>query len=86
MSEKGATIFPNPSPDEIKITASLSKPGRVQMEVINSNGVRIMQSEYLTDISTFNQKIDVSEFTNGNYLVRLHTENGVIVKRFAVNR
>lgn len=85
-SEKVATIFPNPSPDEVKITASLLKPGRVQMEVINSNGVRIMQSEYLTDISTFNQKIDVSEFTNGNYLVRLHTENGVIVKRFAVNR
>lgn len=85
-TEKVATIFPNPSPDEIKITASLLKPGRVLMEVINSNGVRIMQSEYLTDISTFNQKIDVSEFTNGNYLVRLHTENGVIVKRFAVNR
>lgn len=84
--EKGATVYPNPSPDEIKITASLSKPGRVQMEVINSNGVRIMQSEYVTDISTFNQKIDVSDFTNGNYLVRLHTENGVIVKRFAVNR
>ena len=84
--EKGVTVFPNPSPDEIKITANLSKPGRVQMEVINANGVRIMQSEYLTDISTFNQKIDVSGFTNGNYLVRLHTENGVIVKRFAVNR
>jgi hypothetical protein len=84
--EKNATVFPNPSPDEIKITANLSKPGRVQMEVISSTGIKIMEKEYLTDISTFNQKIDVSEFTNGNYLVRLHTENGVIVKRFAVNR
>ena len=84
--DKEATIFPNPSPDEIKITANLLKPGRVKMEVMNANGVRIMESEYLTDISVFNQKIDVSNFTNGNYLVKLRTENGIIVKRFAVNR
>ncbi len=84
--DRGATVFPNPSPDEIKITATLPKAGRVQMEVINANGVRVMQTEYLTDISVFNQKIDVSNFANGNYLVRLHTENGVIVKRFAVNK
>jgi Secretion system C-terminal sorting domain len=86
VSEKTVTLFPNPTPDEIKITANLSKPGRVQMEVISSNGIKIMEREYITDISVFNQKIDVSDFTNGIYLVRLRTENGVIVKRFAVNR
>ncbi|WP_394993814.1 T9SS type A sorting domain-containing protein [Emticicia sp.] len=86
IAEKTISVFPNPTLDEVKITVSLTKPGRVQMEVISSTGIKIMEREYLTDISTFYQKIDVSEFANGNYLVRLHTENGVIVKRFAVNR
>ena len=86
IAEKTISVFPNPTLDEVKITVSLTKPGRVQMEVISSTGIKILEREYLTDISTFYQKIDVSEFANGNYLVRLHTENGVIVKRFAVNR
>ena len=86
IAEKTISVYPNPTPDEVKITASLPKPGRVQMEVISSNGVKIMDREYLTDISIFYQKIDVREFTNGSYLVRLHTENGIIVKRFVVNR
>jgi hypothetical protein len=85
-SEKTVILSPNPSPDEIKITANLAKPGRVQMEIISSAGVKIMTREFISDISTFNQKIDVSDFTNGTYLVRLHTETGVITKRFAVNK
>jgi hypothetical protein len=85
-SEKAVILSPNPSPDEIKITANLAKPGRVQMEIISSAGVKIMTREFISDVSTFNQKIDVSDFTNGTYLVRLHTETGVITKRFAVNK
>jgi Secretion system C-terminal sorting domain len=85
-AEKTLTVFPNPTPDEVRVTTGLSKPGRVRMEVISSTGVKILEKEYLTDISTFYQKIDVRDFTNGTYLVRLYTENGVVVKRFSVNR
>ena len=86
IAEKTINVFPNPTPDEVRVTTGLSKPGRVKMEVISSTGVKILEKEYTTDISTFYQKIDVRDFANGIYLVRLYTENGVIVKRFSVNR
>jgi hypothetical protein len=86
VAEKAMTLSPNPSPDEIQITTSLAKPGRVKMEVISSKGVKMMDREYLTDINTFNQKIDLSDFTTGSYIVRLYTDTGIIVKRFVVNK
>jgi hypothetical protein len=83
---EGLTLAPNPSPDELKITTNLAKPGRVKMEIISSNGVKVMDREYTTDVNTFNQKIDLREFASGTYLVRIYTENGVVVKRFAVSK
>ncbi|WP_165372197.1 T9SS type A sorting domain-containing protein [Emticicia agri] len=84
--EKLVTLSPNPSPDEIQISTSLARPGRVKMEVFGANGKKVMDREFITEINTFNQKIDVSNLNAGTYLVRLHTENGSVVKRFVVNR
>lgn len=86
IASEGLTLVPNPSPDELKVTTNLTKPGRVKMEIISSNGVKVMDREYMTDVSTFNQKIDLRDFASGTYLVRIHTENGVVVKRFAVSK
>ncbi len=86
VAEKSMTLSPNPSPDEIFISTSLAKPGRVKMEVISSKGVKVMEKEYLADVNNFNQKIDLADFSAGSYIVRLHTENGIIVKRFVVNK
>ena len=85
-SERVLTLSPNPSPDEILISTSLQKPGPVKMEVISSKGVKVMTREFLADVSTFNQKIDLKDLATGTYIVRLHTENGIVVKRFVVNK
>lgn len=45
-----------------------------------------MTREFLADVNAFNQKIDLEDLSTGSYIVRLHTENGVIVKRFVVNK
>ncbi|MBA4850222.1 T9SS type A sorting domain-containing protein [Emticicia sp. BO119] len=84
--EKAVTLSPNPSPDEIQISTTLAKPGRVKMEVFGANGKKVMDREFITDINTFYQKIDVSDFNAGTYLVRLYTETGSVVKRFVVSR
>ncbi|RFS17410.1 T9SS type A sorting domain-containing protein [Emticicia sp. C21] len=84
--EKAVTLSPNPSPDEIQISTTLARPGRVKMEVFGANGKKVMDREFIADINTFYQKIDVSNLAAGSYLVRLHTETGSVVKRFVVNR
>ena len=85
-SERVLTLSPNPSPDEILISTNLQKPGPVKMEVISSKGVKIMAREFLADVSTFNQKIDLKDLATGTYIVRLYTESGIVVKRFVVNK
>ncbi|GAB3505545.1 hypothetical protein GCM10027442_08830 [Emticicia fontis] len=84
--EKSVILSPNPSPDEIQISTTLAKPGRVKMEVFGVNGKKIMDREFMAEINTFYQKIDVSDLNPGTYLVRLHTENGMVTKRFVVSR
>jgi len=85
-SERALTLSPNPSPDEILISTNLVKPGPVKMEVISTKGAKVMTREFLADVSTFNQKIDLSDLSAGSYIVRLYTESGIIVKRFVVNK
>ncbi|WP_082892883.1 MULTISPECIES: T9SS type A sorting domain-containing protein [Emticicia] len=85
-AERVLTLTPNPSPDEILISTNLAKPGRVKMEVLSSKGVKVMEREFLPEVNTFNQKIDLRDLTVGTYMVRLYTENGVVVKRFVVNK
>jgi hypothetical protein len=84
--EKAVSLSPNPSPDEIQISTTLARPGRVKMEVFGANGKKVMDREFITDINTFYQKVDVRNLDAGTYLVRLHTETGSVVKRFVVNR
>lgn len=85
-AERALTLSPNPSPDEILISTNLAKPGPVKMEVISTKGVKVMNREFLADVNTFNQKIDLRDLSAGSYIVRLHTESGIIVKRFVVNK
>lgn len=85
-AERVLTLSPNPSPDEILISTNLAKPGRVKMEVVSAKGVKVIEKEYIADVNVFNQKIDLQDLSAGTYLVRLHTENGIIVKRFVVSK
>lgn len=85
-SERALTLSPNPSPDEILISTNLVKPGPVKMEVISTKGVKVMNREFIADVNAFNQKIDLRDLSAGSYIVRLHTESGIIVKRFVVNK
>jgi hypothetical protein len=85
-AERALTLSPNPSPDEILISTNLAKPGPVKMEVVSAKGIKVMTKEFLADVNAFNQKIDLKDLAAGSYIVRLHTENGIIVKRFVVNK
>lgn len=81
-----ATISPNPTPDELNIKAVLNKPGKVLVEFFNIRGMKVMEKEYNSSSRAFAQRIDLRDFKNGFYLVKINTDNGIMTRRFVVEK
>jgi hypothetical protein len=62
-NEKAITVYPNPSSD--KITVSFSSNEKGMLQVLNALGQLI----YSKEINSSMEEIDVSQFTNGIYLI-----------------
>jgi len=70
------SIFPNPTADFI--TISTDEKIRA-IEIVDMRGVPM-------PIFFDNNKLDVSQFANGSYILRLATEHGRVIKKFAVSK
>ena len=73
-----ASLFPNPTNDNITIQAEAMK----RLTVMNELGQVVYDAEVGSDSETLN----MSQFGAGIYMIRIHTENGVCVKRVTVTR
>lgn len=70
------TLYPNPTSDflSIKSAQKISK-----VEIYDVSG-KLIRSANLKD-----EKINVQNLLNGNYLIKLYTENGVVTSKFIKN-
>ncbi|MDR1005568.1 MAG: choice-of-anchor J domain-containing protein [Bacteroidales bacterium] len=72
------TSYPNPANDNLTLTTS-EKMQRV--ELINVIG----QQVYVATPNTTTTTINVNEFSRGNYIARIYTENGIAVKKIILD-
>jgi len=77
--ESVATIYPNPANNVLNINANSNIS---MVEVFNVTG-QVVASYNANDVNT---QINTSNFANGVYTVRIHTENGVSNQKFTVAR
>lgn len=73
------SIFPNPAKSHINITSQKSSINNVYL--LNSQGT------ILSDIkcnSTHNIKLDVSNYPNGYYLVKIFTDSGIFYRKLII--
>ncbi|MCR4736707.1 MAG: choice-of-anchor J domain-containing protein [Bacteroidales bacterium] len=77
--ESLATIYPNPANNVLNINANSNIS---MVEVFNVMG-QMVASYNANDVNT---QINTSNFANGVYTVRIHTENGVSNQKFTVAR
>jgi hypothetical protein len=79
--------FPNPVTDQVSLTFSLEKAGKVSLSVVNY----LAQPALKTEKYEFNPgeqtiTVNTSEFENGIYFVRLLTESGIKSTKFVVSQ
>ena len=71
-------IYPNPVQNEIFVETGVLKIGNV--EIYDLSGRKLLHSKFSSVNSQL--KINVSSLLKGVYLIRVHTDKGLIIKRF----
>lgn len=73
------SVFPNPSTDEVSVTFNTNKE-KTTIEVFDIEGRLVMIDEATREIGQNTVKINVSNFSQGIYIVRAGTETFKITK------
>lgn len=71
-------VFPNPAKNNVSIVSSFSMEN---YEVFNMMGQKVKSAVVDSENST---NINISDLTSGNYIVKVYTDAGVIVKKIVV--
>jgi hypothetical protein len=81
------SVFPNPVAfDNINVNIELAKISQnASLEIFDITG-KYINGMKLTKVKNTNQSMDVSNFTNGSYFVKLTTEEGTKSVQFSVQR
>lgn len=81
--ENSLNIFPNPAKDAVTVSAKLTNADDVTITVYDVTG-RVIYSNELSDVSNINNKIDVSTFAKGSYILEISTTEENIVRKIVV--
>jgi hypothetical protein len=73
------SVFPNPSTDEVSVTFNTNKE-KTPIEVFDIEGRLVMTDEKTREIGQNTTKINISNFSQGLYIIRAGTERIRIIK------
>jgi hypothetical protein len=73
-------IYPNPSEGELTVSLREENPSKsANLTIINLIGQTVFQKTLKLSVTQFDEKIDVTQFASGIYVVIIETEKGVYV-------
>ena len=76
-------IYPNPAREQLFLSIKEAQ-GSYDMEVFTINGQRVIQQQAATNSKTLTTTLDVSALSSGIYLLRIKTQQGLVVKKFVI--
>ena len=74
-------IYPNPSHGIFKISFDTDNADDVEISIMDLSGKVIVQRSVSNFTGKFEDSIDLSEFADGSYLLRIESRDGAIVRR-----
>lgn len=83
--ESSVRVYPNPATDVVRIEADkVTEP--VSIEILTLQGRTVYSKPVLTENSAVQTTIDVSEYPPALYVLRLITQQGVVIKKIVKAR
>ncbi|MBU1369705.1 MAG: T9SS type A sorting domain-containing protein, partial [Bacteroidetes bacterium] len=81
------SFYPNPAKDQIAINYDLANSAEVKVEIFNLVGAKVYENNLGRQLSGLNnQVINLNEFKNGMYLLRLTANNYPLTTKFMINK
>jgi hypothetical protein len=75
--QAGVNVFPNPARSVISVNSNSELK---QIELVNMLGALVLSQE-MNDVNT---SIDISSFNSGLYFLRMHSVDGIVVKKLHI--
>lgn len=85
LSDHALELFPNPVRDKLNIDINLPKPQKALMILADTSG-RVLTYKTFESIETSKLSFNMSKYPDGQYLIRLVTEQGTKTKSFIKTR
>lgn len=79
--EKTISIFPNPAENEINLNIQNVLNQEINVSIFDSNGKSIITTNYYSEESNFEQRLDISNLSSGVYIVKTTIGNEEIHKQ-----
>jgi PKD repeat protein len=78
-------VYPNPNTGVFRVSGSFATKGNVSIDVVSMLGEKIALVYEGSANPTFNEDIDISNYANGIYFVRVITNEGSTLKKIIKN-
>jgi hypothetical protein len=79
------SIYPNPSTGIFEITFS-DDQAAIPVEITDLTGKVLLHRIWLSASGVFAEKLDLGHLPAGNYLLRIHSSNGLINRKLTLVR
>ncbi len=79
-------LYPNPATSALQLDYTAERTGDVTLDVFNAAGQSVLNQKYAAQTGAQHWSIDVSAWTNGVYILRMGTEQGVTARKILVSK
>ena len=81
IAARGFSVYPNPTQGNFIVDFALLEGENINMFLIDMNG-RVVYSDVITnEVGAFQKYLNISEFADGTYFLKINTDSESIVKR-----
>ncbi|NOQ71903.1 MAG: T9SS type A sorting domain-containing protein [Crocinitomix sp.] len=81
------SLYPNPSKNKMNLSYTLPEASSVDVEIYNCTGVLIESLIFdAQGVGSFNRSIDVTNFAEGMYFIKVKTNTSAVTVKFIVSR
>lgn len=84
-SVKSFTVSPNPAVDQVNLKLSLETASEVRIEIVNALG-QTLQTINSGKVNGINQPINLANYANGSYILRVVIDGETAVRRIQIQR